>query len=262
MSQEYETLIVEQEGSVAVIQINRPKALNAINTQVLIDLEAAMRAIHADSSVKAVVLTGAGEKSFVAGADIAEMSDFTPLDGVDFGNRGQRVFGLIANGPKPVIAAVNGFALGGGTELALACDFIYASEKAIFGLPEITLGINPGFGGTQRLPRAVGQKMAMELVLTGDKVDAAEALRIGLANKVCPPEELLAAAKKTAAKIASYGARAVTFAKENVNHSTEWELERGLAVEVRVFGVLCSTHDKAEGMKAFLEKRKPEFKDY
>lgn len=257
----FETLLYEVEGAVATVTINRPDKLNALNSKVLTELTDVFTAIAGDETVKAVVLTGAGEKAFVAGADISEMVGFDTLRGLTFVARGQAAFDLIEGCPKPVIAAVNGFALGGGTELAMACDFIYASEKAKFGQPEINLGIVPGFGGTQRMGRILGKSMAKELVLTGDMIDATEALRIGLVNRVCPPEELLAAAKKTAAKIASKGAVAIRLAKECVDMGLNVDLATGQLLERQAFGVLCSTHDKKEGMSAFLEKRKPEFKD-
>ncbi|MCZ7582062.1 MAG: enoyl-CoA hydratase-related protein [Deltaproteobacteria bacterium] len=258
---DYETLLVEKDGAVAVVTINRPDKLNALNAAVIRDLGEAFAALEADASVKAVVLTGAGEKAFVAGADISEMKDYGPSEGVAFAQQGQRVFDRIQYGPKPVIAAVNGFALGGGTELAMACDFIYASAKAKFGQPEINLGIIPGFGGTQRLPRLVGRGRALELILTGDMLPADEAYRIGLVNKVVPPEELLAEAKKTAVKMASKGAVALKFAKHSINRGLDTDMDGGQRIEAESFGELCATEDKKEGMTAFLEKRAPKFQD-
>lgn len=257
----FETILYEVDGAVGIVTINRPDKLNALNTHVLNELGEVFSIIAGDAAVKAVVITGAGEKAFVAGADISEMVDYGPAQAAAFAAKGQAVFSSIETSNKPVVAAVNGFALGGGTELALACDFIYASEKAKFGLPEINLGILPAFGGTQRLSRLCGKAMGKELVLTGDMIDAAEALRIGLANKVFAPDQLLAEAKKTAAKIAGKGAVAVRLAKECIEVGLGVDLATGCVLERQAFAVLAATHDKKEGMSAFLEKRKPVFQD-
>ncbi len=257
----FETILYEVEGAVGIVTINRPDKLNALNSQVLTELGEVFSIIAGDAAVKAVVITGAGEKAFVAGADISEMVEFDPAQAAAFAAKGQAVFSSIENSAKPVIAAVNGFALGGGTELAIACDFIYASEKAKFGQPEINLGIVPGFGGTQRLTRLVGKAMGKELILTGDMIDAAEALRIGLVNKVLAPDQVVAEAKKTAAKIAGKGAVALRLAKDCIEVGLNVDLATGFVLERQAFGLLAATHDKKEGMSAFLEKRKPAFKD-
>ena len=256
---EYETILVQKEQGVAVVTINRPDKLNALNSKVLSELGAAFDQLGADAEVKVVLLTGAGEKAFVAGADIAEMVSYGPLEGVRFAEVGQRLLSAIETLPKPVIAVVNGFALGGGCELAMACDFIYASEKAKLGQPEINLGIIPGFGGTQRLARLVGEARAKELVLTGDTIGAEEALRIGLVAKIFPPDKLLAEAKKVATRMAAKGAVALRAAKMAVHDGLQGSLDQGLGLERLSFAMLCATTDKAEGMCAFLEKRPSKF---
>lgn len=258
---DYKTLLFEVSDGIATVTINRPDKLNALNSEVLVDLANAFTSINSDPEIRVAILTGSGDKAFVAGADISQMSEFNALMGEQFAAMGQGVLNLIENCPKPVIAAVNGFALGGGTEIAMACDFIYASENAKFGQPEISLGIIPGFGGTQRLPRLVNKAMAKELVLTGDMIDAKEAFRIGLVNKLVAPDALMDAAKKTAAKIASKGLIAIRLAKESINNGMNVDLDNGLLIERQAFSLLCSTEDQKEGTKAFLEKRKPEFKD-
>ena len=256
----YETLIVEQADGVAVVTINRPKVLNALNPQTLSELLAAFTDVEADGSVFAAVLTGAGDKAFVAGADISTMPTLTAMDGVAFARQGQRLSQYMEAMSKPIIAAVNGFALGGGTEIAMACDFIYASRNAKFGQPEINLGIIPGFGGTQRLPRLIGQARAMEWVLTGDIYSAEEAYRVGLVNRLVDGD-VLEEARKTAKKIAAKGAVAVGLAKQAVNRGVQVNLSEGLYVELQAFGLACSTEDKNEGTSAFLEKRKPAFRN-
>ncbi|MBZ0273352.1 enoyl-CoA hydratase/isomerase family protein [bacterium] len=257
----FETLLYEVDGRVATVTINRPDKLNALNSRVIEELGHVVKEIEDDKNVKAVVVTGAGEKAFVAGADISEMLNLDPGAGLKFARGGQAVFSAIENSPKPFIAAVNGFALGGGTELAMACDFVYASEKAKFGQPEINLGIIPGFGGTQRLPRLIGRARAKELMLTGDMIGADEAYRLGLVNKVLPPAEVLAAAKATAAKIAGKGAIAIASILDAVNRGVDASMDEGLSVERDQFATLFSTHDKQEGMAAFLEKRPAKFED-
>ncbi len=257
----YENLLVETKESIGIITINRPKALNALNTATLEELGKAFAAFNNDDNIKVIVLTGAGEKAFVAGADIAAMQHLDPLAARDFAYTGQRVFSAIETMPKPVIAAIGGFALGGGCELAMACDIRVASENAKFGQPEVSLGVLPGFAGTQRLPRLVGKGIAKELIYTGDTIDAARAYAIGLANTVVPPGEHLAHAIKMAEKIASKGPLAVRFCKEAINNGMEMDMDRACAYEAELFAVCFSTADRAEGMTAFLEKRKPVFQN-
>ena len=254
----YETLIVETHGGVGLIRLNRPQALNALNSTVLTELKKVYAAFHLDDAIGAIVLTGS-EKAFAAGADIKEMQS---LDFVDvYKNDLFSGWEEIAKARKPVIAAVNGFALGGGCELAMMCDFIIASETAKFGQPEITLGVIPGMGGSQRLTRAVGKAKAMDLVLTGRMMDAAEAERAGLVARVVPADKLLDEALAAAAKIASLSRPSVLMAKEAVNRAQETTLEEGLRFERRLFHSLFATEDQKEGMAAFVEKRKPDFKN-
>ncbi|NLR98738.1 enoyl-CoA hydratase [Rhizobium sp. P38BS-XIX] len=254
----YETLIVETQGAVGLIRLNRPQALNALNSTVLAELKQAYAAFHKDDAVGAIVLTGS-EKAFAAGADIKEMQslEFVDVYTGDFLGGWDE----IAKARKPVIAAVGGFALGGGCELAMMCDFIIAADTAKFGQPEITLGIIPGMGGSQRLTRAVGKAKAMDLVLTGRMMDAAEAERSGLVARVVPADRLLDEALAAAAKIASLSRPSVLMAKEAVNRALETTLGEGLRFERRLFQSLFSTEDQKEGMAAFVEKRKPSFKN-
>ncbi|NEI68462.1 enoyl-CoA hydratase [Rhizobium lusitanum] len=254
----YETLIVETHGAVALVRLNRPQALNALNSTVLAELKQAYAALHLDDAIGAIVLTGS-EKAFAAGADIKEMQslDFVDAYKNDFFSGWEE----IAKARKPVIAAVSGFALGGGCELAMMCDFIIASETAKFGQPEITLGVIPGMGGSQRLTRAVGKAKAMDLVLTGRMMDAAEAERSGLVARVVPADKLLDEALAAAAKIASHSRPSVLMAKEAVHRALETTLEEGLRFERRLFHSLFATEDQKEGMAAFVEKRKPSFKN-
>jgi len=256
----FETVLVEKkaEDAIAIVTINRPP-MNPLNTKVLDELYEAFTNLGADPDVRCIVLTGAGEKSFVAGADIKEMVNFGPIEAMEFVEKGQKVADLIESIDAPVICAVNGFALGGGTEISLACDFVYASKNAKFGQPEINLGILPGFGGTQRLPRKVGPNMAGEWILTGDIKDAEEALRIGLVNKLVD-DNVLDAAIETAKKIAAKGWATVKWAKKLVHISLDAPLSIGLLSEKEIFAYLCATEDQKEGMKAFIEKRKPSFK--
>jgi enoyl-CoA hydratase len=247
------------DGHVSTLTINRPDKLNALSREVLSDLSTAIEAISANEQVWALVITGAG-KAFVAGADIAAMKNMTEAEGLQFGALGHGVFAAIETLRCPVIAAVNGFALGGGCELALACDFIYASSKAKFGQPEVNLGIIPGFGGTQRLPRRVGSAAARELIYTGKMINAEEALRIGLANAVFEPDALLSAAAKTAGEIASKGPLAVAAAKRLIRDGVDLPLPEANQAERAAFGEAFGTHDQREGMAAFLEKRAPAFK--
>ncbi len=255
----YETLLYEVKDGIAYVTINRPKVLNALNDTVITELGQVFTAIKDDPQVKAVIITGAGEKAFVAGADITQLVDLNTQEGKAFAAKGQAVFNLIENLGKPVIAAINGFALGGGCELAMACTVRLASTKAKLGQPEVNLGIIPGYGGTQRLPRLVGKGRAMELVLTGRMVDAQEAYQMGLVNKVVEPEKLMEEAEALARTIMSKGPVAVKLAMEAVNRGLEVSLADGLAIEADLFGICCSTEDKVEGTKAFLEKRKANF---
>ncbi|PIE23500.1 MAG: crotonase [Planctomycetota bacterium] len=249
----------ENDDGIVVLTINRPEKLNALDNEVLLELSDCVDQALEDEDVAALVITGGGDKSFVAGADIEMLAEQGVLDGRENSHLGQQVFHDIENCMMPVIAAVNGFALGGGCELALACDFRYASSNALFGLPEVGLGIVPGYGGTQRLPRLVGMGHALELIMSGGKIDAEEALRIGLVNKVFEPAALLDEAKKTARKIAQQGPLAVRMAKEVVRRGFDMTLEEGLSLEADIFGMISSTNDMHEGMTAFLEKRKPQF---
>jgi enoyl-CoA hydratase len=256
---DYKNLLVATTDGVATLTINSPRTLNALNSEILRELECALYTLQLDESVQAVVLTGAGEKAFVAGADIKEMSAMTAYEGHQFGLMGQRVMLLIRNMTKPVIAAVNGYALGGGLELALACDFIYASEKARVGFPEVTLGIMPGFGGTQNLARLIGKNKANELIFTGRMIDAAKALSWGIVNEVFPPEELLPKALETATAITRGGTLGVAYAKDAIACGLDMAREDGFRYEASLFGVLFATADQKEGMEAFVAKRTAEF---
>lgn len=257
---EFNNLLIEKDGDIAIVTINRPKALNALNAETLSELGKAMDDLGQDDSVKVIILTGAGDKAFVAGADISFMQSMNAIEGRNFALLGQQVFSKIENLPKPVIAAINGFALGGGCELAMSCDIRIASEKGKFGQPEVNLGVIPGFAGTQRLPRLVGKGIAKELLYTGDMFGADVAFRIGLVNKVVPAAELLDSAKEMAKKIASKGAVAIRLCKEAVNEGLEMEVEKAFAHEANLFGLCFATEDQKEGMSAFLEKRAPQFK--
>jgi enoyl-CoA hydratase len=255
----YDNIKYEVDGFIATITIAREKALNALNRHTLNELTWALREADGDERLRAVIVTGAGDKAFVAGADIAEMVDLAPLEARGFTEAGHAVGDAIEHMHKPVIAAVNGFALGGGCELALACDFIYASEKAKFGQPEVNLGVMCGFGGTQRLPRRIGPARAMELILTGDLIGADEALRIGLVNKVVPSAELLAEARKCAEKIAQKGPLAIAASRTAVRQSEELSLAAGNRLERELFALLFASADQKEGMRAFLAKRPARF---
>lgn len=252
---DFKNLILEKDGKIAVLTINRPDALNALNSELLKELDYAIDCLAEDDEVLAVVLTGAG-KAFVAGADIGEMKDLTVSEGRKFGVLGNRVFRKLETLEKPVIAAVNGFALGGGCEISMACDIRIASEKAKFGQPEVGLGITPGFGGTQRLPRLVGPAVAKELIYTADIIGAEEALRIGLINKIVQKDELLDKAKEMANKIANNAPIAIKLCKSAINRGVQCDIDTGIAFEAEVFGECFSTEDQKEGMTAFLEKRK------
>lgn len=247
----------EQEGFVGVITINRPKALNALNSEVLKELNATLDAVDLENT-RALVLTGAGEKSFVAGADIAEMSTLTKAEGEAFGKIGNDVFRKIETFPIPVIAAVNGFALGGGCEIAMSCDIRLCSDTAIFGQPEVGLGITPGFGGTQRLARLIPVGKAKEIIYGAVNIKADEAYRLGLVNSVYPLEELLPAAKKLAAKITKNAPIAVRACKQAINEGLDLDMDQAIVLEEKLFGSCFETEDQREGMQAFLEKRKVE----
>ena len=245
----------EQDGMVGIITINRPEALNALNSAVLDELNGCLDGIDTNV-VRAIVLTGAGNKSFVAGADIGEMSKLSPAEGEAFGKKGNDVFRKIETFPIPVIAAVNGFALGGGCEIAMSCDIRICSDNAMFGQPEVGLGITPGFGGTQRLARLVGAGMAKQLIYTARNIKADEALRIGLVNAVYPQEELLGVAKKMAGNIAQNAPIAVRACKKAINNGLDAKMDDAIFIEEKLFGSCFATHDQVEGMSAFLEKRK------
>lgn len=257
---ELKNVIIKKEDNIGIISINRPKALNALNYETLSDIKAAVKELGEDKEIGVVIVTGEGEKAFVAGADIKEMKDMSPLEARKFMHFGQSVFNDIDNLPKPTIAAVNGYALGGGCELAISCDMVLASENAKFGLPEVTLGIHPGFGGTQRLPRLVGSAKAKELIFTGEMIDANEALRVGLVNNVVSSEKLMEEAKLLAQKILKNGQLAIRLVKSAINAGLNVPLEKGLAYEAETQGLAFATEDKNEGLEAFLEKRKPNFK--
>ena len=248
---------VEVKDKIAVLTINRPEALNALNSQVLDDLSAALDSIDVNT-VRALVLTGAGEKSFVAGADIGEMSTLTKAEGEAFGKKGNDVFRKLETFPVPVIAAVNGFALGGGCEISMSCDIRICSENAVFGQPEVGLGITPGFGGTQRLARLVGAGMAKQMIYTARNIKADEAFRIGLVNAVYTQEELLPAAEKMAAGIAKNAPIAVRNCKKAINEGLDVDMDQAIVIEEKLFGDCFESYDQKEGMAAFLEKRKVE----
>jgi enoyl-CoA hydratase len=256
---DYETLRIERAGNRATVVVSRPDKLNALNDRTIGELDAAFRELAADDAVRGIVITGDGEKAFVAGADIAELAQMGSIDGIDVSRKGQEAFRRLERMGKPVVAAVNGYALGGGMELALACHLRVASEKARFGLPEVKLGIIPGYGGTVRLPRIVGRGRALELILTGEMIGADRALEMGLVNRVVPPEETRSAAEALLDTILANGPIALRFALEAVDRSLEAGIDEGLGLEANLFGLLASTKDMREGMSAFLEKRAAEF---
>lgn len=258
--EKYNNLIVERDGLIVIVTINRPKELNALNFETMMELDKVFKTLEVDATVGAVIITGGGDKAFVAGADISEMLNIGAVPARNWARLGQNVFSRIENFACPVIAAVNGFALGGGCELAMACDIRLASEKAKFGQPEVNLGITPGFAGTQRLPRLVGKGQAKLLILTGDVIDAAEARNIGLVDKIVAHDELLTAAKALAGKIIKKAPIAVSQAKLAINRGVEMDSEQASAFEAEIFGICFTTEDQTEGMKAFLEKRKPIFR--
>jgi enoyl-CoA hydratase len=255
----YENLILEKEGALAILYINRPQALNALNNATLLEMKDVVAAVRDDPAIDVLIVTGTGNKAFVAGADIAFMQSLTAVEGRAFGALGQEVFRMIEAMEKPVIAAVNGFALGGGCELAMCCDFRIAAANAKFGQPEVGLGITPGFGGTQRLPHLVGAGMAKQMLFTADVIDAAEALRIGLVNAVVATDALMVYIKEVADKIISKGKLAVRLTKAAVNEGLQTDIDRAMTIEADLFGLCFSTEDQKEGMSAFIEKRPPQF---
>ena len=257
---EYKNILLSFEGEIGILAINRPKALNALNIEVLKDIQMGIQEAKDRSEMKALILTGSGEKAFVAGADIAEMKGMNSIEALNFSKLGHLTLKMIQDLDRPVIAAVNGYALGGGTEIAVACDFIYASENARFGLPEVTLGIFPGFGGTQRLPRLIGKGRAKELILTGKMITAQEAFQMGIVNRVFPPTSLMEETKKVALQIAANGAVGVRLAKMAVDTGFNMDLTEACSLESYAFSLGFTTEDQREGMTAFIEKRKPNFK--
>lgn len=252
-------LLMEVENEIAVVTINRPKSLNALNSETLAELNTCLAEIEGRTDIKVVILTGSGSKSFVAGADISEMVNATPAEGRAMGLLAREAFGRLENMPQVTIAAVNGFALGGGCEISMACDIRVAAENAKFAQPECGLGILPGFGGTQRLARLVGKGRAKEMIFTCDMIDAQDAYRIGLANHVVPQEELLDYCKAMAGRIMKNAPYAVSLAKQVINSGADMDLDNGLKLEANIFGLSFSTEDKKEGMTAFLEKRPSKF---
>lgn len=257
---EFEHLTLVKQDQVATITLNRPKVLNALSARTIEELDAAFHDVAADGAVKVIVLTGAGEKAFAAGADIAEIAEKNAVTGLEMSENGQRVFRFLETMDKPSIAAVNGFALGGGCELAMACTIRIASENAKFGQPEVNLGVIPGYAGTQRLSRLVGKGIALDLILTGRMIDAPEAHRIGLVSQVVAPDELMDAAAKTAKSLVGKGPLALRIAREAVDRGYDMQFDDACKFEASLFGLVCGTEDMKEGCGAFLEKRKPDFK--
>ena len=253
----FENLLLERDGAVAIVTLNRPKVLNALNNQTLAELSACMASLKADEGVRAIILTGSGEKSFVAGADINELATQSPVEGQTHARRGQLILDAIEQLGKPVIAAINGFALGGGCELAMACTIRLAADSARFGQPELNLGLMPGYAGSQRLPRLVGKGIAMEMLLTGDMVGAQRAYEIGLVNRVVPAAELMTEARALAQTLAAKAPIAVGFIIDAVNQGLEAPFAVGEYLETSLFGTIASSEDMREGTKAFLDKRKP-----
>src|SRR5213079_496985 len=256
----FSNILFEKKNAIAYVTVNRPKVLNALNMATMEELRTAFHDIKNDASVRVIILTGAGEKAFIAGADIGELAKHDAVSGKEYTHRGQSVLNLIENLGKPVIACVNGFALGGGCEIAMACTMRLASETAKLGQPEVKLGIIAGYGGTQRLPRLVGKGIAMQLLLTGELISAQEAHRVGLVNEVTAPANLIPRAEAIAQSIIANGPLAVQYTMEAVNKGTETPLAEGLYLEAVLFGAACATEDKREGTSAFLEKRQAQFK--
>jgi enoyl-CoA hydratase/carnithine racemase len=256
----FENILVEKKNSIAYVTVNRPKVLNALDMSTMEELRSAFTDVKSDAAIRVAILTGSGEKAFIAGADIGELSKHDAVSGKEYTHRGQSVLDLIEDLGKPVLACINGFALGGGCEIAMACTMRLASSNAKLGQPEVKLGIIPGYGGTQRLPRLVGKGVAMQLVLTGEMISAEEGLRIGLVNEVTPPAELIPRAEAIAQKIIANAPLAIQYAMEAVNRGLDLSLADGLYLEATLFGVCCATEDKKEGTAAFLEKRGAQFK--
>jgi enoyl-CoA hydratase len=256
----FDNLLIERDAAVASVTINRPKVLNALNSQTLDDLRRAILELQHDATVRAIIVTGAGEKAFVAGADINELATQTPTGLREYALRGQHVFDLIENAGKPVIAAINGYALGGGCELAMACTLRLAADTAKIGQPEINLGLIPGYAGTQRLPRLVGAGRALELLLTGDQITAEEAYRLGLVNRVVPAAALITEARGVAAALAAKPPLAVRYIIDAVHKGLDMSFGEAQRFEATLFGLVAGTEDMREGTRAFLEKRKPQFK--
>ncbi len=255
----YNNLLLEIKNKVAVVTINRPEKLNALNYETMNEIEDVINSLNSNDEVRVIIFTGSGEKAFIAGADIAELNKLDMISGKTFAEKGQAIFNLIENSKKPVIAAVNGYALGGGSELALACHFRITSENAKFGQPEVNLGIIPGYGGTQRLSRLIGSGLAMEYILIADQIDSKEAYRIGLVNHIFPQNELLQKTIEIAERIASKPEYAISFAIKAINSHSEISKRAGLNYEASLFALCCGTEDFKEGTFAFLEKRKPVF---
>lgn len=257
---QFENVRFEKRNQIAYVTVSRPKVLNALNMATIAELQRAFTLVKNDADVRVAILTGEGEKAFIAGADINELATQGATAGKEYASRGQAVLDLIENCGKPVIACINGFALGGGCEVAMACTMRFASENAKLGQPEVKLGIIPGYGGTQRLPRLVGKGLAQQILLTGEIISAQEALRIGLVNEVVPQIELIGRAEAVAQKIIANAPLAIQYVIEAVNKGMEMTLQEGLFLEASLFGVCCATEDKNEGTKAFLEKRQAQFK--
>jgi len=256
----FKNILIEKKGDIAIVKINRPQALNALNKETISELSKAVDEIDNDKKIKVAILTGEGDKAFIAGADIKQMSNMSPLEAKEFAELGHAALNKIENSRVPFIAAVNGYALGGGCETLMACDICIAAKSAKLGQPEINLGVHPGFGGTQRLPRHVGRMRAKELLFTGRNIDAEEAFKIGLVNMVVDDDKLMETAEKIAGKIASKSSVQIQFIKELVNKCADIDLNSANSMEISYFSTGFSTKDQKEGMKAFLEKRKPDFK--
>jgi enoyl-CoA hydratase len=257
---EYKNILLSFEGEIGILAMNRPKALNALNSEILKDIQMGIQEVKEYSELKVLIITGSGEKAFVAGADIAEMKGMNSFEALNFAKLGHLTLKMIQDLDRPVIAAVNGYALGGGTEIAIACDFIYAYENARFGFPEVTLGIFPGFGGTQRLPRLIGKGKAKELILTGKTITAQEAYQMGIVNRVFPHTSLMEETKKVALQIAANGPIGVKLAKMSVDAGFNMDLAEACSLESYAFSLGFASEDQKEGMAAFIEKRKPNFK--
>lgn len=252
-------ILLQKEAGIGLVTVNRPKQLNALDRNTVEELSELIDLIKADDEIKVIILTGAGNKAFVAGGDIGFMQNLTPMEAREFACFGQGVLRKLESMPKPVIAAINGFCLGGGCELAMACDFSIASSNAKFGQPEVGLGVTAGFGGTQRLPRLIGVGRARQLLYTGETIDAQEALRIGLVNAVVPENDLMDYVINIARKIISKGQVAVRFSKAAINNGMQTDIDRAMTIEADIFGLCFSTEDQKEGMKAFTQKRAPQF---